>query len=153
VDSSILIYHFTGASMECRQFLARCQRRELEAVTSAVVLAEVSHRLMMIEPVTRGLVTAGNLVKKLRRKPNVVRQLVTSRRQVEQVPMMGIRVLSLELHHVLAAAQLREDFGLLTNDSLIAATALFDECGFLATSDADFLRVRDLEVVGPEDLP
>ena len=153
VDSSILIYHFTGASKDCRQFLERCQRRELEAATSAVVLAEVSHRLMMIEALTRGLVSPRNLVKKLRRKPDVVRQLVTSRRQVEQIPLMGIRVLGLELHHVMAAAQLREECGLLTNDSLVAATALFDECEFLATSDADFHQVRDLVVASPTDLP
>ena len=153
VDAPILIYHFTGASAQCRDFLARCQRRELEAATSAIVLAEVSHRLMMIEALSRGLVSAGNLPKKLRNKPEVVRDLRTSRRQVEQIPLMGIRVLGLELHHVMAGAQIRAETGLLTNDSVVAATALFDECEFIATSDTDFKRVPELTLASPTDLP
>jgi predicted nucleic acid-binding protein len=153
VDATILVYHFTGASAECRDFLLRCQRRELEAATSALVLAEVGHRLMMIEASSRGLVTAGNLAKKLRRAPEVVQELMTSRRQVEQIPLMGIRVLGLELHHVMAGAQIRAETGLLTNDSLIAATALFDECPFIASADKDFQRVPDLTVASPTVLP
>jgi hypothetical protein len=40
VDSTIFIYHFTGASLACRVFLERCEREEVNAFTS--VRASVS---------------------------------------------------------------------------------------------------------------
>jgi len=32
VDAKILIYHFSGVSLECRAFLQRCEFREVEAL-------------------------------------------------------------------------------------------------------------------------
>ena len=51
---------------------------------------EVSHRLMMMEAVERRLVTPGNVVRKLARRPDAVRQLVRHEGNVEAIPAMGI---------------------------------------------------------------
>jgi predicted nucleic acid-binding protein len=75
VDSTIFVYHFTGASPACRAFLERCERLELDAFTLVIVLAEVTHRLMMIEAVASGMITPGNVAKKLREKPEAVKKL------------------------------------------------------------------------------
>ena len=82
IDSTIFIYHFTGASADCKQFLERCEGGDLKGVTSVVVLAEVAHRLMMVEAVSRGSLTTGNVVRKLRAKPELVARLETYREQV-----------------------------------------------------------------------
>jgi len=65
VDSNVFIYHFTGVSGECSDFLNRCERSELIAMTTVNVVLEVLHRLMMVEAVRKNLVKPPNVVKKL----------------------------------------------------------------------------------------
>lgn len=43
IDANIFIYHFTGVSTQCSDFLNRCERSDLEGNTSANVLLEVLH--------------------------------------------------------------------------------------------------------------
>jgi len=152
VDSSIFIYHFSGASAQCRDLLRRCETREVSGVTSAVVLAEVLHRLMMIEAVGADLISPGNVAKKLRAKPDVVRQLDRYQEQVAQIPLMGIQVSSLDLSLLLASTDVRRRHGLLTNDSLVATSARVTRCDALATGDADLERIEELPVYRPDDL-
>ena len=60
VDANILIYHFSGVSLECRAFLQRCEFREVEAFTGVHILLEVLHRLMVLEALQKGLITGGH---------------------------------------------------------------------------------------------
>ncbi len=152
IDAPVFIYHFTGASLNCRHFLERCERRELKGLVSTLTLAEVTHRLMMIEAVANGHVKAGNVAKKLGRRPEVVRKLTIYSNQVEKIPLMGIQVVPLDLNTLLSAPDLRLRFGLLANDSLVAATAAQHEVQALATADRDFDRVDGLKAYHPSDL-
>jgi hypothetical protein len=45
VDANILIYHFSGVSLECQAFLQRCESGQLEAFTGVHIVLEVAHRL------------------------------------------------------------------------------------------------------------
>ncbi|HVS00680.1 MAG TPA: PIN domain-containing protein [Thermoanaerobaculia bacterium] len=152
LDSTIFLYHFTGVSPQCRGLLERCAAREVRALTSTLVLAEVTHRLMTIEATTRGLVAPGNVVKKLREHPDLIRQLSDYQMQVEKIPWMGIEVVALERRTLAAAGSLRSQYGLLTNDSLLAATALERGAMAFASADRDFERVEGLQLYGPTDL-
>ena len=152
IDSTIFIYHFTGASADCRRFLERCERGDLKGSTSTVVLAEVAHRLMMIEAVARGLLPSGNVARKLRTRPDVVTGLETYREQVERIPLMGVAILPLDVKSLLHTHGVRKKYGLLVNDSLVAATATLAGLRTLATADTDFRRVAELETHEPADL-
>ena len=152
IDSTIFVYHFTGASADCRTFLERCECHELSGVTSAGVLAETMHRLMTLEAVVRGLVQPGSVARRLAEKPAVVRELSQYQRHVEAIPVMGIRVVPLDLVVLLRSAPLRMNHGLLTNDSLVAAAALQEAGGVLATADAAFSQVPGLTTHAPSDL-
>jgi predicted nucleic acid-binding protein len=66
IDASIFIYHFTGVSEDCSEFLVRCQGREIAGQTSTNVILEVLHRLMMAEAVNKNLVQPPQILKKLR---------------------------------------------------------------------------------------
>ena len=151
-DATVFVYHFTGASHACRRFLERCEGGDLKAFTSAAALAEVSHRLMMIEAVSRGLVSPGNVLKKLRKKPGVVKKLGTYHENVQRIPLMGVEVLPLDLRILAKAFELRTAAGLLVNDSIMAATALSAGLEVIATADHDFRRVRELSMAEPADL-
>jgi predicted nucleic acid-binding protein len=152
LDSTIFIYHATGASAQCRRLLERCEAGEVAGVTSVAVLAEVAHRLMMIEAVAAGLVSGKDVVKKLRSKPDVVGRLHVYQEQVERIPLMGVDVLPLDIGTLLRSAQFRRQYGLLVNDSLVVAAAHGAGVAHLASADPDFGRVKELKLYQPSDL-
>ena len=152
LDSTIFIYHATGASAQCRALLERCEFGDVAGVTSVVVLAEVAHRLMTIEAVATGLVPGKGVVKKLRARPDLVRRLHVYHEHIERIPLMGIDVVPLEIGALLRSADIRREYGLLVNDSLVVAAAHGSGIGHLASADPDFARVKDLKLYRPGDL-
>jgi len=152
LDSGVFIYHFTGLSESCTRLLLRCEAGQLKGVASVTVLAEVAHRLMMAEAVSLGLISPGNLARKLGENPQIVRKLKLYQEQVDRIPLMGVRILPLEVRTWLDSAALRSRYGLLTNDSLIAASAIREGVTRMASADRDFARVKELRVSAPLDL-
>jgi predicted nucleic acid-binding protein len=151
-DATIFVYHFTAASPACHRFLKRCESGELKALTSAAAVAEVTHRLMMIEAVARKLVAPGNVAKKLRAKPGVIKELRKYDEQAQQIALMGIDIVGLDSGILARASTVRAEAGLMVNDSVMASTALSADLEVIATSDRDFRRVRQLTVAEPGDL-
>ena len=152
IDANIFIYHFTGLSHECSSFLERCERGELWGVTAVHILLEVLHRLMMVEAVTKGLVSSGNVAKKLRKRPDVVKQLADYQTQTEAILEMGIEVVGLTSDSLKVSHPYRCRDGLLVNDSLTTAVMEAEGILYLATADPDFTRVEGLRVYCPMDL-
>ena len=95
IDANVFVYHFVGASPQCSVLLARCETSEVRGATSALVLAEVAHPLMMIEAVERKLVTSGNVARKLARRPELVRQLRVYEASIHAISSMGVETLAL----------------------------------------------------------
>ena len=152
VDATVFIYHFTATSPSCRNFLARCETGDVRGVTSTVIIAEISHRLMMLEARARGLITGGGVAKKLRERPEIVSQLRTYAEQVEKIPLMGIDISPLDLPTLQRALFYQRQYGLLTNDSLLCATAERHNAMSIASADRDFGRVAELTLYAPADL-
>ena len=152
IDSTIFIYHFSGVSRDCMEFLERCERGEIKGSTSTLVLAEVLHRLMMIEAVASGALQPGNLARKIRDKPELIKGLKSYQKQVEQIPLMGIDILPVDLKVSLRSREFRSRYGLMTNDSLVAASAAEAGINCLASADKDFSRVSAFDLFSPADL-
>jgi predicted nucleic acid-binding protein len=152
IDANVFVYHFAGASPQCTALLARCETREIRGATSALVLAEVAHRLMMIEAVERKLVTAGNVARKLARRSDVVRRLTTYEASIHAISSMGVEVMALTEAMIQLGLRHQRRHGLLTNDSLIVATMLPHGLRLLATADRRLAIVEELEIAAPTDL-
>ena len=152
IDANVFIYHFVGASTECTALLGRCETGEVHGSTSALVLAEVSHRLMMIEAVERKLVTAGNVARKLARRPDVVRQLAVHEASIQAIPAMQIEITPVTEATILLGLRHQRRYGLLTNDSLIVASMQQQGVRSLATADRRLAIVDEIEVLVPADL-
>jgi predicted nucleic acid-binding protein len=135
VDANVFVYHFVGASSECTALLRRCEIGEVQGSTSALVLAEVCHRLMMIEAVERRLVAAGNVARKLGRRSDVVRRLVVDDASVQAIPAMGIEIVAVTEATMRLSLRHQSRYGLLTNDSLIVASMQQRGVRLLATAD------------------
>lgn len=152
LDSTIFIYHATANSQQCRGLLERCEAGEVTGVTSVVVLAEVAHRLMAIEAVSTGLIAGKDVIKKLRAKPDLVRRLHVYQEQVDRIPLMGVEILPLELGSLLRSVDIRREYGLLVNDSLVVAAARDAGVEHVASADPDFDRVQGITRYRPSDL-
>lgn len=152
IDANVFIYHFTGASAQCTSLLARCASGRLRGATSALVAAEICHRLMTLEAVERKLVSLRNVVRKLGERPDLARQLVTYETAIEAIPGMGIEITALAEATVMHGLRIQRRYGLLTNDSLIVASMLSGGFHLLATADRRFGSVNEIDVAMPTDL-
>lgn len=65
---------------------------------------------------------------------------------------MGIQVEPLDLKLILSAMTIRRRYGLMTNDSLIIATAMARRIRQVASADADFAAVEGLTLYAPGDV-
>ncbi len=121
IDANIFIYHFTGLSIECRTLLERVERKEVQAVTGAHIILEVLHRMMMIEAVSKALITPGQPAKKLKQHPDVIRNLGDYNRCPDEIRRIGARIFPVTLKQIRDSALMRANFSLMTNDSVSAA--------------------------------
>jgi predicted nucleic acid-binding protein len=152
IDASIFVYYFGRTSAQCRRLLSRCERRDVFGATSVVAFNEASHKLLIAEAIRSGAIPPGGVLRKLRRRPELVRQLREHVVQMQCVPAWGIDVLPVDLGRCLRAAALRESTGLLTNDSVLLATMRDATMTAIATADSDFDRFDDIDVFRPTDL-
>jgi len=152
LDATIFIYHFTGQSPQCRRLLERCEEGEVGGVTCTAAVAEVTHRLMMIEAVSRRMIEGGNVARKLRERPDIVRQLQMYQTQIDRIPVMGIDTLPVDAQAIARSAEFRQRYGLLTNDSIVAACAASSSIRTFASADRDFVAIEDFVVHHPGDL-
>ena len=153
VDANILIYHFSGISLECRAFLQRCESRQVEAFTGVHILLEITHRLMVLEALQKGLITGGQPARKLKEQPEVIKGLREYNQSVQQIPRLRIRVRPITSAIVRASEAIRVQEGLMTNDSV--TVALMRKMGLrdVATADADFNNVSHSECINLEIFP
>jgi predicted nucleic acid-binding protein len=152
LDASIFVHHFTERSAQCRRLLGRCERRDVFGVTSVVAFNEASHKLLIAEAIRSGAFPPGGVLRKLRRRPELVRELRVHVIEMQRVSAWGIEVLPVDLGRSLRAAAARETTGLLTNDSILLATMREETITTIATADSDFDRFDDLQVFRPTDL-
>ena len=152
IDANIFVYHFTYESDECVTLLDRCDRREVNGYTGIHVLLEVAHRIMTIEAVDKGLVTPGNVPRKLRRRPELVSQLQDHSAAIRYILEMNIEIMQIDARILEASANLRARTGFLVNDSVSLAMMERQNIRVISTNDRDFQRVNWLEVHLPSDL-
>jgi predicted nucleic acid-binding protein len=152
VDSNIFIYHFTGVSDECSDFLSRCEREELIGITSVNVILEVLHRLMMVEAVSKNIVKPPNIVKKLNKSPQKIKRLNEYFVNTEKIQDMGIEIKPLIFETIIKSHVVRLTSGLMVNDSVIIASMKKEGVKLLATNDKVLKNLDEIDVYSPEDI-
>ncbi|MEW6116436.1 MAG: type II toxin-antitoxin system VapC family toxin [Nitrospirota bacterium] len=152
IDANVFIYHFTGASDECSALLERCEQGDLLGITSANVILEVLHKLMMVEAVNKGLVSPPNIVGKLQKQPQTIKQLSEYFTNAQKIEQMGIDIKPISALTILKSQPFRLRYGLMTNNSLIATIMEEEGITVLATNDGAFSVIEGIDVVSPEDV-
>jgi predicted nucleic acid-binding protein len=151
IDANILIYGRGGLSSQCEDFLNRCGRGEFIGVISTITVAEFCHRQMLFE--AQATMTLGsNPARRLAARPEVVKQLRNYSMEVQELLAAGLRILPIEAADFTEALRVQKDYGLLTNDSLLAATSVRNGIKNIATIDSDFDRISGITIYKPDDV-
>jgi predicted nucleic acid-binding protein len=151
IDANIFIYAANRRSRHCVDFLDRCAREEIRGATTVEVLGEVCHRLMLEEALATGVVTRA-AASALRRKRQAIRSLRSYWPLVAKLLDSNLLTLDLDQSRFRRAQLMREQYGLLANDSLVLAAADTFGIDDLATDDDDFEHVEWLTVHKPGDI-
>jgi predicted nucleic acid-binding protein len=86
---------------------------------------------------------------KLRNHPTEVRALKRFRQALQEVPLFGIRILTIDPAWLDTAAAVSQQTGLLHNDALVVAAMRAHGLVDLASIDPDYDRVGGLTRYGP----
>lgn len=152
IDANTFVYHFVADPMygtACTTLLDRVDNLDIEGYTSAHMLGELAHRLMTLEAAQRFGWPAAGMAHRLKRHPAEVRQLTWSKRGLDEVHAMGMRLLPVDGIGVSQAADISSQFGLLSNDALVVILMQRHGLSQLASLDADFDRVPGITRYGP----
>jgi predicted nucleic acid-binding protein len=152
IDANVFIYALSGQSAMCRQLFERCLREEVTGIALFETVNEVTHRLMIAEALSKGLITAGG-AKALRNKFQQITTLTDYWLDTQRILALNLLFMPVNETIIRNAQTVRQEAGLLTNDSMIVAGMREYGLSFLASNDADFERVRDITVFKPTDLP
>jgi predicted nucleic acid-binding protein len=123
IDANPLVYYFAADPLfgaACARLMARVGNQEIQAYTSTHVWSEAVHKLMAVEAATQ-FGWKSKLVQHLKQQPDKVQQLTRFRQAIQQLPQLGIQVLTIAPALIDAGALVSQQTGLLTNDALLVA--------------------------------
>jgi predicted nucleic acid-binding protein len=152
LDASVFIHHFQPNAVfgpAATEFLERIENQEISGITSTHIISEAAHRLMTIEAMQAfGWKSAGIAVR-LRNHPTQVQTLKRFRQAIQEIPLFGIRILTIDPTWLDTAAGISQQTGLLHNDALVLAVMHAQGLTNLASADPDFDRVPGITRYGP----
>lgn len=152
IDANIFLYHFTGASKDCKELLKRCEMKDLFGITGFTVFAEVCHHLMIAEAIKRKFINPQKPVAQLQKKPEIIKGLSEYSVQVMNIINWGIGIIYPPEDIFLKSQVYRTQFGLLTNDSFIPVYMKSANTDSLFTNDQAFNRIPSLRIYSPCDI-
>ena len=152
IDANIFLEHMLQGEPSCTAFFQRLSRKEIHAVTSVGVIAEVRHRLLLTEAVRRGYVARPQrALEALRTKPHILRHLESCDVALNTLLEATVhRIVSVTPSQFRKAQKISIRFQLLTNDALHAASIRAHRLRHIASADHDFQHVRNLTVWSPK---
>ncbi len=152
IDSNIFIYWLAQQSSECGKLLRRCAEGEVEGYVSVLSLAEVAHRLMILEARENGWIKGSNPVRSLQARPERVQALIHCDQRVQDILRLRLHVEDFKHADFTQALVIRRRYGLLTNDSILVAVALRLGIRDIASADKALQKVPGHITHAPSDL-
>lgn len=152
MDTNVLLCAEQGLSSQVQRLIRGCSEGQLVGILPQTVWQELTHKLMLAEALMMGAISGPNPVMRLAKHPNIVKSLYLYKEKINALANLGIGFEHCTRSDFFEAAPLlREKYGLLTNDSVILATAVRLGADFLVTADNAFLSVSELQVAMPSD--
>jgi predicted nucleic acid-binding protein len=153
IDATVFLHHAFDANPVSVEFLNRIELSNIKPYTSALVLEEVSYKIMMqsasnfLEKVSVQHVK--KLLEKQRNRGKVLTPLIEYMEYMSKLQEAGLNVIDLRSSDIKQAAQLAKDHGLITADAAHLAVMLRKSIHHIATEDYDFSLVPNITVWSP----
>lgn len=153
VDANIFLHHAFDVNVISVEFLKKVESFNLKAYTSALVIEEVTFKLIMqsasnfLDRVT--LKNVKVLLKDTKNKEKVFKPVVEYRGYIDTLKDFGLTVLDLTDKDMTVAIQKAKTYGLITADA--AHIAVMERKGIIhiASSDGDFKTVDNITLWSP----
>lgn len=152
VDANVILYANQMSSKQCMKFIERIAMDEITAILPVHILAEVMHVLILAEAREIGSVVGSNPARQLSENPNKVRSLVRYESYIRDLFTVGFRLESLKQEDFITAMTVQRQYGLLTNDALLASVGIRMRIGAIVSADKIFRNLRDVKVFSPDDM-
>jgi predicted nucleic acid-binding protein len=154
IDANIFLHHAFDINPASVEFLKKVETVNLRAYTSALVMEEITFKLIMqsasnfLDKVT--LQNVKGLLKEKGKKEKVLAPVEEYRRYLDSLKDFGLKVLDLTDGDMTVAIQKAKTYGLITADA--AHVAVMERKGIrhLASSDNDFKAVNDITLWSPD---
>jgi predicted nucleic acid-binding protein len=153
IDATIFLHHAFDTNPISAEFLKRIEISSMKAYTSALVLEEVSYKIMMqsasnyMERVTVQRVK--EYLKDHRNRVKVLSPLIEYLDYIDKMREAGMTVIDLTGNDIRQAAKYAKDNGLITADAAHLAVMFRKSIQHIATEDADFDAVKNITVWSP----
>jgi predicted nucleic acid-binding protein len=132
--------------------LEKCSREEITGVSLFEVVNEATHRFMIAEAVSKGIISPPGNAAALRRKPSSVSLLIDYWHNTNTILSLNLLIFSTDEQIVRNAQRERQGAGIMTNDSMILSWMREYEIRHIATADEDFERASGITVFRPDDI-
>lgn len=152
LDATIFYYHLVSTPMlsdGCSDMLTRIEQGRIHGVTSAVAVAEATHKVMLAEVVSRHGVDHRGLIARLKRHSEWLDGLTHHHQVMATVRSLRLPVEVITPTLLARGAALSIQHRLLTNDALTLAVMETLGVTALVTNDDDFDAVARLTVYKP----
>lgn len=156
MDTNIFDLYYRGKSDSCKRFLHRVQKGEVTAYVNLLVLTDLNHKLMLAEAYQKGYINrlnAAHLKDQLEKNRSLMQYLVTHQTHLEEVLTL-VKILPLDSQLLVDTQQERQDYGLMTTDSLHLGSMNRHSPPLtnLVTYDSDFEHIAGLTIWKPMDV-
>jgi predicted nucleic acid-binding protein len=153
IDATIFLQHAFDTNPVSVEFLNRIELSNIKAYTSALVLEEVSYKIMMQSASNFLEKVSVQHVKKLlenqRNRGKVLTPLIEYMVYISKLQEAGLNIVDLRSSDIKQAAQLAKDHGLITADAAHLAVMLRKSIHHIATEDYDFSLMPNITVWSP----
>jgi predicted nucleic acid-binding protein len=141
VDANIFCYYLIDTpplTEQCARFIKRVNRREIISSSSAVIIAETAHKIMLAEAIQQHGLDHKGLAHRLQRRRDLIASLNEHQKVASLIRTLAIHIEPVTLELIERAASISTQHCLLTNDALTIAAMEKLAIYHLATNDDDF---------------
>lgn len=153
IDAVIFLHHAFDTNHLSIEFLKRIELSNIKAYTSALVLEEVSYKIMLqaasnyLEKVTVSNVK--KLIQNPKNRTKVLSPLIAYMDYIDKLQEAGLNVIDLKGSDIKQAAHHAKNNGLITADAAHIAVMLRRNINHIATEDSDFELLSNITVWSP----
>jgi len=154
IDANVFLHHAFDLKSDSVEFLKKVETVNLKAFTSALVIEEITFKLLMQSASNFlprvNLQKVKTLLQDKVKREEVIAPVEAYRSYINRLKDFGLKVLDLTDEDMKRALQISKTYGLVTADASHVAVMQRTGIRSLASDDSDFQVLKEITVWSPE---